>query len=220
MTAIQNWHIIFLCHLIDSSKQTHKILLCINVFLAMCREQNILSFLKSKLRMNITSFNLCQVLVQHLCHRATSYICTLLRQSTISQISTSMLTVSHIHIADDIHDATVSLFWQTLVLTTITCFHVENGDMQALCTNHTQAAISITKNQHSIRFGLYHYLIAFVDDIAHRSSKVIAHSLHVNIRIIKFQILEEHTIQVIVVVLTCMRQQTIKILTTFINNCC
>ena len=143
MATIQNWHIVLLCHLINSCEQTHKVLLCIDILLTMGTQQDIFALFQSKLRMNIAGLNLCQILMQHLSHRATSHISTLLRQSTICQIAAGMLTISHIHIADDIHDATVCLLWQTLILTSVTSLHVEDGDVQTLSTNHAQARIGI-----------------------------------------------------------------------------
>ncbi len=55
----------------------------------------------------------------------TSNVCTLLGQASVSQGAAGMLTVRHIHITDDVHNPAVCFLRQTLVLTTVTCFHVE-----------------------------------------------------------------------------------------------
>lgn len=70
-----------------------------------------------------------------------------------------MLRVSHIHITDDIHNTAVGLLRQTFVLATVSCLHVEDGDVQALSTNHRQAAVGITQYKYCIRLGLNHHLI-------------------------------------------------------------
>ena len=97
--------------------------------------------------------------MKNLSHRTTSNVGTLLWQTTVSQIATCMLRVCHIHIADDINNATVGLLRQTLVLTSVTCLHMEDRNMKALGTNHAQATVGITYNQHCIRLGLNHHLI-------------------------------------------------------------
>ena len=62
MTRIKNWHIILLCHFIDSRKKRHKIFLCINVFLTVSREENIITFLQAKSLVNITCLNFSKII--------------------------------------------------------------------------------------------------------------------------------------------------------------
>jgi len=131
-----------------------------------------------------------------------------------------VLAIRHVHIADDVNNSAVGLLRQALVLTSVTSLHVEDGDMQTLCANHAQAAIGITKNQYCIRLYLHHQLVALGNDVTHGLTQVITYGFHIHIRISQLQILEEHPVQVIVIVLTCMCQQRIKILTTFINHSC
>ena len=128
-----------------------------------------------------------------------------------------MLRVCHVHIADDVNNPAVGLLWQALILTTITSLHVEDGNMQALGTNYAQATVGITQYQYSIRLGFNHHLIGFVDDVTHRRTKVITYSFHIDIRISQLQILKEHPIEVIVIVLPSMCQQTVKVLTALVN---
>ena len=130
-----------------------------------------------------------------------------------------MLRIGHIHIADNIHNTAIGLLWQAFVLATVACFHMEDRDMQTLRPYHRQTTIRVTQYQHSIRFGLNHYFIALVDDIPHGSTQVITHCLHVNIWILQLQILEEHTIQIVVIILSCMGQQAVKILPALVNYC-
>ena len=131
-----------------------------------------------------------------------------------------MLGVRHVHIADNIDDATVGLFRQALVFTAVTCLHVEDGDMQALGTYHAQTGVGIAQHQDGIGLGLDHHLITLVDDVTHRSPEVIAYRLHIDVGVSEFEVLEENTVEVVVVVLTGMRQQTVEILPTLIDHCC
>ena len=131
-----------------------------------------------------------------------------------------MLGVRHVHIADNIDDATVGLFRQTLILTAVAGLHVEDGNMQALGTDHAQTGVRIAQYQHSIGLGLDHHLIRLVDDVTHRSPEVIAYRLHIDVGVSEFEVLEKNTVEVVVVVLTGMRQQTVEILPTLIDHRC
>ena len=131
-----------------------------------------------------------------------------------------MFTISHVHITDDIHNTTVGFLRQTLVLATISCLHVEDRNMQAFRTDNRKAAICITQHENRIWFHFHHQLVTLSNDITHSFTKVVTHGLQIHIWIPKLQILKEHTVQIIVVILTCVCQQTVKVLPTFINHCC
>ena len=231
MTGVQNGHVILLGHLVNGIEEAHEVLLRVDVLLAVSGEQDILVRLKPQLRVesgelrvyflkHLTTFNLREVIVQHLCHRATGHVGAFLGQTRIGQIATGMLAIGHVHITDDIHDAAVGLLGQTFVLTTVTGLHVEDGDVQALGADDAQAAVGVTQHQHGIRLHLHHQLVALGDDITHRLTQVIAYSLHIHVWVFQLQVLEEHAVQVIVVVLTCVRQQGIKVLAALVNNRC
>ena len=219
MTAIKDWHIVFLSHLVDSGEETHKVLLGINVLFSMCAQKNILSFLQAQTLVNIAGLNLCEVVMQHLCHRAAGDVSALLGQTGICQIPAGVLTVRHIHITDDIHNPAIGLLWQALILTTVAGFHMEDGDMQALGTNHAEAAVGVTQHQYCIGLHFHHQLVTLGNDVAHSLTQVITYSLHIHIRICQLQVFEEHPIQVVVIVLTGVCQQAVKVLTALINHC-
>ena len=58
MAGVQNGHVIFFCHFVNSLEQGEKILLCINILLTMSREEDILALFQTKTAMNIRSLNL------------------------------------------------------------------------------------------------------------------------------------------------------------------
>ena len=63
MARVQDGHIVLFCHLVDSGEQRSEILLCVDVFLPMGRQKDVLSLLQSQTGVNIGSFNLTKVLV-------------------------------------------------------------------------------------------------------------------------------------------------------------
>ena len=219
MTAVEDGHVILFCHLIDGGKEAHKVLLCVYVFFTVGREQYVLSFLQAKAFMNVTRLNLSKVIMQYFCHGAACYVGTFLGQTAVCKIAAGVLAVGHVDITYDIYNTAVSLLWQALILAAVTGFHVEDGDMQALGTYHAEAAVGITQHQNGIRIGLHHQLITLVYDVTHGGTKVITYGIHIYIRVFQLKVLEEHAVQVIVIVLAGMCQQTIKILTALVNYC-
>ena len=139
MATVQDRHIVLLCHLINCSKEREEVFLRINILLSVSRKKNIMTFLQTQSLMNVRGFNFGQVLMQNLSHRRTRDIGTFLRQSTVGQIATCMLRICHVHIANDIHYSAVRLLRQALVLASVACLHMEDRDMQTLCTDNAEA---------------------------------------------------------------------------------
>lgn len=71
------------------------------------------------------------------------------------------------------------------------------------------------QDQQRIRFNLCHQFIGCIDDIADRRAKIIPHRIHVHFRIIKLQILKEHAVQIVIIILPRMGKNRIKILPAF-----
>lgn len=117
--------------------------------------------------MHIARFDVGKVVVKHFRHWRTCHIGALLGQTAIGKIAASVLRVCHIHIADDVHDATVGFFGQTFVLTAVTSLHVEDWNVQTLGTNHAQARVGVAQHKHRIRLGLYHHLVTLINNITH-----------------------------------------------------
>ena len=218
MAGIQNGHIVLLGHLVDGVKQRQKVLLGVDVLLAVGAQKNVLSFLKAQPGMNVRSLNLRQIVMQHLSHRGASHIRTFLGQSGIGQIPAGVLGICHIDVGDDVHNAPIGLLRQALVLTPVAGLHVEDRNMQPLGADDAQAGIGIPQHQDRIRLNLNHQLVTFSDDIAHRLAEVLPHSFHIHIRVREFQVLEKHAVQVIIVILPGVCQQAVEVLTTFIDH--
>ena len=218
MAGIQNWHIILLRHLVDGVEQREEVLLRVDVLLAVRRKKDVLTLLQAKALMDVACLNLRKVIMQHLCHGRTGHIRTLLRQTSIGQVAAGVLTIRHIHVGNNIHDAAVRLLRQAFVLAAVARFHVEDRNVKPLGSNHRKTRISVPKHQHGIGLYLHHQLIALGDDIAHGLTEVNTHGIHVHVGVSKLQVLEEHTVKVIVVVLPGVRQQTVKVLAAFVYH--
>ena len=105
-----------------------------------------------------------------------------------------LLIIAQVHVADYVHDAAVGFLGQAFVLAAVAGFHVEDGDMQPLGSDGGQAGVGIAQNQHGIGLGGSHQLVGAVDDIAHGFAQVIAHGIHVHLRILQAQIPEENAV--------------------------
>ena len=68
MTTVEDGHVILLRHLVDSSEEGEEVLLGINVFLAMGRQENILAFLQTEALVDVASLDIGEVVVEDFCH--------------------------------------------------------------------------------------------------------------------------------------------------------
>ena len=130
-----------------------------------------------------------------------------------------MFRIGHVHIRDDVHDSAVGLLGQTFVLAAVAGLHVEDGDVQTLGTYHGEAAVGVTKHQYTIGLESSKELVGAVDDVATGCTKVISHSIHIYFRLCQLQILEENTVEVVVVVLACVGEDYIEIPATLVDDC-
>ena len=181
-------------------------------------QQNVFAFLKSQPGVDVRGLDLSEILMQHFRHRRAGHVGALLREPAVRQVAAGVLRIRHVHVGDDVHDATVGLLRQALVLAAVARLHVEDRDVQPLRAYHAQAAVGIAKHEHGIGLHGDHQFVALVDDIAHRLAEVRAHGIHVDIRIGKFQVLEEHAVEIVVIVLACMGQQAIEVLAALVDD--
>ena len=100
--------------------------------------------------MHIAGFNIRKIVVKHFSHRRAGHIGALLGQPAVGKVAACMLRVSHIHVADNIHNATVGLFRQTLVFAAVAGFHVEDGDVQTLGAYHRKARVGVAQHEHTV----------------------------------------------------------------------
>ena len=156
--------------------------------------------------------------MEHFGHGAAGDVGALLGEAGVGQLAAGVLAIGHIHVGDDVHNAAVGLLGQALVLAPVAGLHVEDGDVQALGPDDAQAAVGVAQHQHGIGLGGDHQLVALGYDVAHGLAQVTAHGFHVYVGIGQLEVLEEHAIEVVVVVLTGMRQQAVKVRAALVDD--
>ena len=218
VAAVQNRHVVLLGHLVDGGKEAREVLLGINILFAVGAEQNVLTLFEPETLMNVARLDCRQILVQNFGHGAARNIGAFLRQTTVGQVAAGVLGVGHVHVADDVHDAAVGLLWQAFILAAVARFHVENRDVQALGRNGGKTAVGVAENQQCIGLASHHELVAAVDDVADGGTEVIAHGIHVDFWVLEAQVLEEHAVQVVVVVLARVREDAVKVLAALVDD--
>ena len=90
--------------------------------------------------------------------------------------------------------------------------------MQTLCPDDAQAAVGVAQHEHSVRLDSDHQLVALRDDVAHGLAQVCAYSVHIYFRVCQLQIVEEHAVQIVIVVLTGMGQDYIEIFAGLVDD--
>ena len=143
--------------------------------------------------------------MEHFGHGAAGDVGALLGEAGVGQVAAGVLAVGHVDVGDDVHDAAVGLLGQALVLAPVAGLHVEDWDVQALGPDDAQAAVGVAQHQHGIGLGGHHQLVALGYDVAHGLAQVAPHGFHVDVRIGQLEVLEEHPIEVVIVVLASVR---------------
>ena len=72
--------------------------------------------------------------------------------------------------------------------------------------------VGVPQHQHGIGLQFHHQVVAFGDDVAHGLAQGVPHRVQVDVRVVQFQVMEEHTVEVVVVVLAGVGQEGVKIL--------
>ena len=219
MAAVEHRYVVFLRHRIDCIEKAKEVLLRVYVLLPVGAQQNIFSFFETETSVYVRGFYLREVLVKNLCHRGASDIRAFARQTAFRKITPCMFAVSHVHIRDDVHYPPVCLLRKTLVLAPVAGLHVEDRDMQPLCPDDAQTAVRVPEHQDRIGLRRREELVAAIDYIAACGPEVIPHGIHVHLRVIELQVLEEHPVEVVVVVLSGVGEDYVEIPPAFADDC-
>ena len=218
VAAVQNRHIILLRHGVDGREEGEEVLFRVDILLPMGAQQDVLTLLQPQPLMDIRRLDLGKILMQDLRHRAAGDIGALLGEAAVGQIAAGVLGVGHVDIGDDVDNTTIRLLRQAFVLAAVAGLHVEDGDVQTLGADDAEAGVRVPQHQHRIGLDGDHQLIACGDDIAHGFTQVRADSVHVNLRVSELQVLEEHTVKVVIIVLARMRQDCVEVLPALIDH--
>ena len=218
VAAVQDGHIVLRCHGVDGREEGEEVLFRVDVFLSVGAQKDVLTLLQPQPLMDIRRLNLGKVLVQDLRHRRARDIGALLGEAAVGQVAAGVLGIGHVDIGDDVDNAAVRLLRQAFVLAAVAGLHVEDRDMQPLGADDAEAGVRVPQHQHRVGFDGDHQLIALGNDIAHGFTQVRADSVHVNLRISELQVLEEHAVKVVIIVLARMRQNRVEILPALIDH--
>ena len=74
------------------------------------------------------------------------------------------------------------------------------------------------QDQQSIRTDLVHQLVGTVDNVSNCCAQVISHRIQVDLRVCQLQILKEDAVQVVIIVLPCVSQDTVEIFPALYNH--
>ena len=218
MAGIEDGQIVFSRHPVDRGKQTDKVLFGVNVLLAVCGKQDVFSFFQPQPPMDVARLDLGKIVPQDFRHWTARHISPLFRQPTVGKITAGVLGIRHVDVADDVHDAAVGLFRQTFVLAAVPRFHVENRNMQTLRTDDRQTGIGVAQHENRVRLDLNHKFVGLGDDVAAGLTQIGADGVKIDVGIGEFQILEEHAVEVVVIVLTRVRKDRVKVRAALSND--
>ena len=218
VAAIQNRHIILRRHLVDGIEQAQEVLFRVDVLLSVGAQEDVLALLEAQARMDVGCLDLGEIVMQHLRHRRAGHVRALLRKARVCQVAAGVLRIGHIDIGDNVYNTAVRLLRQALILATVAGLHVEDRDVQPLRSDDRETGVRVTQHQNSIGFDLRHQLVTLRDDIAHGLAQVRTHRVHVHIRVSQLQVLEEHPVQVVVIVLARVRQDRVEILPALVDD--
>ena len=218
MTTVEDGHVVLFRHLVDSSEEGEEVLPRVDVFLTMGGQENILAFLQAEALVDVAGLDIGEVVVENFCHGGPCDIGALLGQAAVGEVSSCVLRIGHVHVGNDIDDTAVGLLGQALVLAGVAGLHVENGDMESLCSDNAEAAIGVAKNQYAVGLGLGEELVGAVDDVAAGSAKVVTDSIHIDLGLCELQILEEDTVEVVIVILACVGENHVEVLAALVDD--
>ena len=174
-------------------------------------QKDVLPFFQAEPGMDIARLYFRKVGMQHLSHRASGDVCPLFRQAAVGKVASRVLAVGHVHVRYDVNDPAVGLLRQALVLAAVARLHVEDGDVQALGAYHAQAAVGVSEHEHAIRFYGGHQPVALGDDVAHSLAEIRTYCVHINFRFSKFEVAEEDSVEVVVVVLPGVGEDDVEV---------
>ena len=201
VAGVQHRQVVLRRHGVYCREQGSEILLRVDVFLPVGREQNVLAFFQTEPGVNVTGLDLGQILMQHLRHGAAHHKRALLRDACGVQIPPCVLGVAQVHIGGHVHNAAVGLLRQALVEAAVPGLHVENRNVQPLGGDNGQAGVGIAQHQHGVRLDLLHQRIALGNDRADGLAEIRPGGVQIVVRRPEAQVLKEHLVQLVVVVL-------------------
>ena len=217
MAAVEDGHVVALGYGIDGVEEAQEVLLGVDVLLAVCRQQDVLTFLEAEAAVDVAGLDVSEVLMKHLGHGRAGDVGALLGQAAVGQVTAGVLGVAEVDVGDDVDNAAVGLFGQALVLAAVAGLHMEDGDVQALGSDGAQARVGVAEDEQRVGPDVGHQLVGAVDDVADCSAEVVTDGIHVYLRVGEFKVLEEHAVEVVVVVLAGVGEDYVEIFAALVD---
>ena len=218
MATVEDGHVVLFRHLVDSSEEGEEVFLRVDIFLAMGGQENILAFLQAETLVDVAGLDIGEIVVENFCHGGPCDIGALLGQAAVGEVSSCVLRVGHVHVGDDIDDTAVGLLGQALVLAAVASLHVEDRNMETLGSDNAEAAVGVAKDQYAVGLGLGEEFVRAIDDVAAGSAKVVTDSIHIDLGLCELQVLEEDTVEVVIVVLARVGENHVKVLAALVDD--
>ena len=220
MATVEDRHAVFLSHGIDGIEKAVEVLFGVDIFFSVGREEDVLAFLQSQTLVYVTGLNLVQVLVEHFGHWGAAHIGSLWGYTAGIEVTAGVLAVADVHVGDDIYDSAVGLLWKAFVEAAVTGFHVEDRDVESLGSDDAEAGVGVAQYEDGIGLDLDHEFVTLVYDVAHGGSQVFAYGIHIYFGVCEFEVAEEDSVKVVVVVLAGVGKDYVEVFSTLVDDCC
>jgi len=90
--------------------------------------------------------------------------------------------------------------------------------VKTLGADYAKATVGVSQNEDSVWLDCDHQFVTLRDDIAHCLAQVCTYRVHINLGVYKFEVFEEHAIEVVIVVLACVGEDHVEILAAFVDD--
>lgn len=199
--AVEHGHPVLLCQRVHGVDHAREVGLVVDVLLAVRRQQDVAPRLQALAREHVGSLDTPPVGLQHLAHGRAHHERARRVAAHGGEVAARVLGVAEVHVAHRVHDAAVDLLGEVLVEAAVACLHVEDRDLEALSRYSAQAGVGVAEDQQGVWPDLSHELVALLEHVPHGLAEVGAGDPEVAVGLAKPQPLEEHLVELVVVVL-------------------
>lgn len=208
--AVEHGHPVLLCQCVHGVDHAREVGLVVDVLLAVRGEQDVAAGFQALARQHVGGLDAPAVRLQHLAHGRAHDERARRVAAHSREVPSRVLGVAEVHVGDGIDDAAIDLLGEVLVEAAVARLHVEDGDLEALCGYRAQAGVGVAENQQCVGRDLRYELVAFLEYVPHGLAEVGASNPEVAIGLPEPQPLEEHLVELVVVVLPGVDQHVVE----------
>ena len=129
-----------------------------------------------------------------------------------------MLGQYHVDVAEVVEHLAVELLRHALIETAVTRFHMENRNLPTLGGDYRQASIGIAVKQQRIGLFQLEDFIRLGNHFGDRTGRRRTHGAQEVVRLANAQVVEEHLVELVVVVLPGVHQDVVSLLIEFSDD--